>query len=119
MTITFVSIVIALLVGGIEGLGVIGGQLGLTSGFWAVIGALNENFGAIGYLIIGIFVFSWIVSFAIYRVKGYDRIEVPGRLTMRQDVEPIANLLLSSKDTFLFQVSAERRTPSLRGFVST
>ena len=78
MTITFVSIVIALLVGGIEGLGVIGGQLGLTSGFWAVIGALNENFGAIGYLIIGIFVFSWIVSFAIYRVKGYDRIEVPG-----------------------------------------
>ena len=78
MTITFVSILVALVVGGIEVLGVIGDKLGLESGFWAFIGTLNDNFGTIGYVIIGIFVLSWIVSFAIYRIKGYDRIEVSG-----------------------------------------
>ena len=76
MTITFVSIVIALVVGSIEALGVIGDQLGLDKGFWAYIGALNDNFGTIGYVIIGIFVVSWLVSFLIYRIKGYDDIEV-------------------------------------------
>ena len=78
MTITFVSIVIALVVGGIEALGVIGEQLGRDKGVWAVIGGLNDNFGTIGYVIIGIFVLSWIVSFAVYRIKGYDRIEATG-----------------------------------------
>jgi high-affinity nickel-transport protein len=75
MTITIVSILIALVVGGIEVLGVIGGRLGLDTGFWGVVGALNENFGTIGYVIIGIFVLSWIVSVVIYRINGYDRIE--------------------------------------------
>ncbi len=76
MTITFVSIVIALVVGGIEALGVIADQLGLDHGFWAIIGSLNDNFGMIGYVIIGIFVLSWLVSILIYRIKGYDQIEV-------------------------------------------
>ena len=75
MTITIVSILIAFVVGGIEVLGVIGGRLGLDTGFWGVVGALNENFGTIGYVIIGIFVLSWIVSVVIYRINGYDRIE--------------------------------------------
>ena len=39
MTITFVSIVIALLVSSIDGLGVIGDQLGLGNEFWTFIGA--------------------------------------------------------------------------------
>ena len=76
VTITFVSILIALVVGSIEALGVIGDQLHLDTGFWAYIGSLNDNFGTIGYVIIGIFVVSWIVSFLIYHLKGYDRIEV-------------------------------------------
>ena len=37
---------------------------------------LNEEFGALGYLIIALFIASWIVSVAIYRFKGYDRLEV-------------------------------------------
>lgn len=40
--------------------------------FWAMIGSLNDNFGVIGYVIIGIFVLCWIVSFMIYRAKRYD-----------------------------------------------
>ena len=78
MTITAVSVLVAILIGGIETLGLIGGQLGLTEGggFWGVIGALNDNFGALGYAIIGIFALSWIVSVVIYRVKGYDKLDV-------------------------------------------
>ncbi len=36
---------------------------------------LNGNFGAIGYLIIGVFLASWFVSATVYRLKGYDRYE--------------------------------------------
>jgi high-affinity nickel-transport protein len=76
MTITAVSVVVALLVGGIEALGLIADKLNLQGGFWDLVGALNGNFGTIGYLIVGIFVAAWIVSAVIYRVKRYDEIEV-------------------------------------------
>ncbi|HZH40908.1 MAG TPA: HoxN/HupN/NixA family nickel/cobalt transporter [Gemmatimonadales bacterium] len=80
LTITFVSVVVALLVGGIEALGLVGAKLGLTGGFWRMITTLNGNFGSIGYLIIGVFVVSWILSVGIYRLKGYDKLEpVPVR----------------------------------------
>jgi high-affinity nickel-transport protein len=75
MTITFVSVVVALLVGGIEALGLVADQLDLKGPFWDGIGALNDNFGTIGYLIIGVFIVSWIASAIIYRVRGYDRLE--------------------------------------------
>lgn len=76
MTITLVSVIVALLIGGIEALGLIGRKLDLDSGFWRVIGDLNDNFGALGYLIIGIFLLSWMISVLVYRLKGYDDIEV-------------------------------------------
>ena len=76
MTITFVSVLVALLVGGIEALGLAVDQFDLKGPFWDAIGVLNDNFGAIGYLIIGVFIASWIVSVAIYRLRGYDRLEV-------------------------------------------
>jgi high-affinity nickel-transport protein len=74
MTITFVSVLVALLVGGIEVLGLVQDQLNKTGVFWDGIGALNDNFGTIGYVIIGIFVVSWVVSAVIYRARGYDRL---------------------------------------------
>jgi hypothetical protein len=69
MTITFVSVVVAVVVGGIEALGLAGDRFGLTGLFWDGIGALNDNFGMIGYLVIAIFVVSWIVSAMIYRAR--------------------------------------------------
>ncbi len=72
MTITTVSIVVALLVGGIETLGLIGDQLALKGMFWNRIGSLNAHFGGIGFIVIGVFVGSWVLSAVIYRVKGYD-----------------------------------------------
>jgi high-affinity nickel-transport protein len=76
MTITFVSVVVAVLIGGIETLGLIGDKLGMTGAFWDGIGALNDNFGTIGYAIIAVFVLTWIGAAVIYRARGYDRLEV-------------------------------------------
>jgi nickel/cobalt transporter (NiCoT) family protein len=78
LTITAVSVIVAVVVGGLEALNLIGDQLGLTDGggFWGAIGAINDNFGILGYIIVGIFVLSWLISFIVYRAKGYDEIEV-------------------------------------------
>ena len=80
MTITFVSVVIALIIGGIEALGLIGDRLSLGGAFWEGIGALNDNFGMLGFFIIGIFIASWLISFAVYKANGYDSLDiaVPG-----------------------------------------
>ena len=76
MTITAVSVLVALLVGGIEALGLVADRLNLAGGIWDVVGALNDNFGTIGYLIVGVFAVSWLVSVIVYRLKRYDEIEV-------------------------------------------
>ena len=78
LTITAVSVVVAVVVGGLEALNLIGDRLGLSDGggFWGAIGAINDNFGALGYVIAGIFVVSWLLSFIVYRARGYDKIEV-------------------------------------------
>ena len=39
------------------------------------IGALNDRLGTIGFLVISIFVASWIISAASYRLRGYDRLD--------------------------------------------
>jgi high-affinity nickel-transport protein len=75
MTITFVSVVAAVAVGGIEALGLIGDKLGLEGPFWRFIEWLNDNFGFLGYGIVGFFVVSWLGSFVLYKLKGYDRLD--------------------------------------------
>jgi high-affinity nickel-transport protein len=74
-TITLVSVVIAVVIGGIEALGLIGDQLGLSGWFWDGIGALNDNFNGIGFAIIGIFVVAWVGSMVVYRYWRLDRLE--------------------------------------------
>jgi nickel/cobalt transporter (NiCoT) family protein len=76
MTITFVSVIVALLVGGIEALGLVGARLHATGVFWSGIATLNGNFGSIGYLIIAVFIASWLFAAAIYRLKRYDTLDV-------------------------------------------
>jgi nickel/cobalt transporter (NiCoT) family protein len=76
LTITSVSVLVAVLVGGIEALGLVADQLKLEGPLWSFIGALNDNFGSLGYLIIGIFVGSWLFSMAIYRLGRFDLLDV-------------------------------------------
>jgi high-affinity nickel-transport protein len=76
MTITLVSVVVAVVIGGIEVLGMIADQLEPKGAFWDVVNGLNDNWGTLGYVIIGVFVLSWLASLVIYRVRRYDEIEV-------------------------------------------
>ena len=76
MTITAVSVVVAIFIGGLETLGLVADQFDLQGPFWDFIGELDENFGILGYVIIGIFVASWLLSMLIYRLNRYDKIEV-------------------------------------------
>jgi high-affinity nickel-transport protein len=55
------------------------GRLRLTGGFWNLIGRLNDNFGLLGYGIIGLFAFSWILSIAIYKWRRFDDLELGTR----------------------------------------
>jgi high-affinity nickel-transport protein len=73
LTITAVSVVVALLIGGLEALGLIADKLGLEGRFWSAIGDLNGGLANFGYLVIGIFIASWAVSYLLYRWQGLDR----------------------------------------------
>jgi len=81
MTITSVSVVVALAVGGIEVLGLLAVQLHLTGGFWDLIAKLNDHFGMLGYGIIVLFAVSWILSIIIYKWRRFDDIEFGARDT--------------------------------------
>jgi high-affinity nickel-transport protein len=85
MTITLVSVVVAVVVGGIEALGLLASQFGLTGAPWDMVRKLNDNFGALGYFIIGIFALSWIVSFAIYKWRRFDDLELSASASYRFD----------------------------------
>jgi high-affinity nickel-transport protein len=76
LTITLVSVVVALVVGSIEGLGLLAGEFNLSGGLWDFINILNSNFGDIGYCIIAIFILSWLVSMIVYKVNKYDDLEL-------------------------------------------
>jgi len=76
LTITFISVIVAVVIGGLETLGLIGSELALTGRFWDAVGRLNDNFGVLGFAIIGIFTASWVVSLIYYRIRGYDRLDV-------------------------------------------
>jgi high-affinity nickel-transport protein len=76
LTITFVSVVVAFVVGGIEALGLLAGHFELNGAFWSGVRRLNENFGTLGYFIVGLFAASWILSIAIYKWRRFDELEL-------------------------------------------
>jgi nickel/cobalt transporter (NiCoT) family protein len=75
MNITLVSVLVALLVGTIEALGVVGDRFKLAGPFWDLLRHAGDNFGALGFLIVGIFVASWAISAIVYKLRRYDDLE--------------------------------------------
>jgi high-affinity nickel-transport protein len=75
ITITAVSVLVALAVGGLETLGLLQSEFSLGGRFWNGVASLNNNFGLLGYGIIAIFMVSWLVSAAVYRWRRYDERE--------------------------------------------
>lgn len=74
LTITAVSVVVALLIGGIEAVALISEKFELNSGVWGWISEINTDLANFGFIIVGIFIVAWIASAIIYWLNGYDRI---------------------------------------------
>jgi nickel/cobalt transporter (NiCoT) family protein len=90
MTITAVSVIIAVVIGGIELLGVIGDKYDLHGRFWDGVAYLNDDrqFRYVGAAIIGIFVLSWIVSALVYIMMGYHQLEARGFAVVPNEPKP-------------------------------
>jgi high-affinity nickel-transport protein len=78
ISITLVSVLVAVVVGGLEVLGLLQGAYNLNGWFWDRVALLNGGamFGTLGYGIIGIFIISWLVSVSVYKLKRYDEVVV-------------------------------------------
>src|ERR1700678_4302302 len=79
MTITSVSVIVALIVGGLEALGLLAGHFHLEGWFWEAVAKLNDNFGTLGYFIVGLFLLSWLASIAFYKWLRFDDLEREAR----------------------------------------
>ncbi|HEX7933702.1 MAG TPA: HoxN/HupN/NixA family nickel/cobalt transporter [Paraburkholderia sp.] len=66
-SITFVSAVVAIVIGGVEALGLLSHKLGLNGGLWRAAASANEQFGMLGYGIVAIFTACWIGSVLFHR----------------------------------------------------
>lgn len=78
LAITAASIVVAVFIGAIEALGLIGDKLGRSSRFWGAVGQINDGLANFGYALVGVFVACWLVSMLVYRARGHHR-QVPGK----------------------------------------
>lgn len=76
LTLTALSVLVALIVGSVEALGLLAENLSLKGSFWQAVMVLNNDFGMIGYLILALFAAGWLISFAVYRLKGYEALSV-------------------------------------------
>ena len=65
ITITGLSVLVAVFIGGLEVAQVLAGQLKLTGGFWTY--ATNFNINHAGFVIVGLFVVVWLGALAIWR----------------------------------------------------
>jgi len=72
MTITFASVVVAVVVGGLELLGLVADSLHLGGSLWDAIGTLNDHFGTVGYVVIGLFLLCWATAVVIYKWRRFD-----------------------------------------------
>jgi nickel/cobalt transporter (NiCoT) family protein len=73
MNITLISVIIALFIGGVELLNVISAETGASGGVFAW--ANDVPFTDMGYYIIGIFLVSWLVSVAVFKLRRIDRLD--------------------------------------------
>jgi high-affinity nickel-transport protein len=65
---------VAVLVGAIEALGLVGDKFGLDGGVWVTADAIGARFAALGYIVVVMFVATWLISFVIYRAMRYPKI---------------------------------------------
>ncbi|HEY1653243.1 MAG TPA: HoxN/HupN/NixA family nickel/cobalt transporter [Acidimicrobiales bacterium] len=93
LTITGLSVAVAFFVGSIEVLGLIAQEANLSSPFWNVVRGFNINMA--GYVIVGVFVVTWVAAWAYWRLARVEERVVlePAfdRAKVTQALEPLAD----------------------------
>jgi high-affinity nickel-transport protein len=70
ITVTALSVVVALLIGAIELVSVLADELGITSGPLAAIAGLDLNY--VGFVIVGLFIVAWAVALLVWRFGRFE-----------------------------------------------
>lgn len=70
LSVTGLSVIAALFIGLIELAQIITPQLGLKGGVWRWIQSLN--FGSVGYILVGLFILTWVISYSIWKMLGFE-----------------------------------------------
>jgi high-affinity nickel-transport protein len=76
MTITLMSVLVALLIGGIEVLGLVKERLEMSGVAWTLVGLFSHNLNNCGFVVIAVFIAAWAVSYVLYRAQRLDDLEV-------------------------------------------
>ncbi len=76
MTMTLVSVIVAVIIGSLEVLGLAADTLNLQGALWGGVRLLTHSFGILGYFIIGIFALCWLASAMIYRARHFDELVI-------------------------------------------
>jgi high-affinity nickel-transport protein len=69
MSITVVSVLVALLIAGVEALNAIGDGVYLPAEFWHAVGAVSEHFNQLGFAIVAMFFLAWLISYFLSRME--------------------------------------------------
>jgi nickel/cobalt transporter (NiCoT) family protein len=70
LTITGLSVFVALFIGGVETLGLLAEDGHLSGGFWSFM--QNFDINKAGFVIVGVFVLTWVVALAVWRYAGIE-----------------------------------------------
>lgn len=70
LAITGASVAVALLIGGVEALGLVADRLALDGSFWSAVAGLNDNMSSFGFAVIAIFAAAWGGSALLFRRDG-------------------------------------------------
>jgi high-affinity nickel-transport protein len=70
LAITGASVAVALLIGGVEALGLVADKLEFGGRFWSTVASLNADMSSLGFAVIAIFALAWGGSAMLFRWKG-------------------------------------------------
>jgi len=76
ITITGLSVAVALIIGTVELASVIGDRLKLEGGVWDLVAGVDLN--SVGFVVVGLFVATWAIALAVWRFGRIERRWAPG-----------------------------------------
>ncbi|MFJ5611357.1 HoxN/HupN/NixA family nickel/cobalt transporter [Streptomyces sp. NPDC093221] len=85
LTITGLSVAVALIIGTVELLGLVADKAGFHGAFWDWVGGIDLNI--VGYVIVGLFFATWAVAFAVWRFGNIEEKWSAGLRTADQQAD--------------------------------